>query len=897
MHSEFAYRVLRSLRTSSIAAIVDLLTPLLHIDPVAKLPPEITSLVFSYLPPRVLLGAASVSRAWRERALDSALWKEKYLAEGWTLDPTEIRDFEENFKIIDSHTKGKARKADSQDGERFQKRRAQDPDVALDSQPSWVATASAFIESESAFASMSSKTKSGQEPSQDQEMRDADSALAGPSVLGQALTTEPARDTSMSSKSISPSQGSEDLRHYSWKKSSSDGSLTFDLTLNDPLVVPTSPDTARLNYHHIYKQKRRLEENWIRGRYKSFQLPHRDHAEEAHNECVYTVQYSGKYLVSGSRDKTLRIWDLDTQRLVKRPLSGHKGSVLCLQFDASPEEDIIISGSSDTNVIIWQFSTGKILRTLEKAHNESVLNLKFDHRFLVTCSKDKMIKVWNRKQLRPGHKDYPIRGMDGGAQFPSYVVDLASLPDPKDFERYLTPEQLEPIPEYSLVMKIDSHHAAVNAVHIFKDKLVSASGDRFIKVFDIHTGVSTALCSGHHKGIACVQFDGKRIVSGSSDDTIRIFDPVSQAEVACLEGHKKLVRTIQASFGDCPGTTAAELEKEARQSDRAYFEALLAGKIAASAENVRRRGQRSAGVRPPHDVASRGARLPPGGGGHPRWARIVSGSYDETVIVWRKAPDGRWVEAHTLKQAEALRAAGAPLLPQSERREHGHPRLAGHGRVPRAVAVQLHLQAQQQAQQVHQYAQQAQQALAQAGAQAGAGAAAPNTTPGVGAAGTPSYPLVNPIPNLPPSHPIFQTLPTNAPTPQQIAAATANAHVSFILSPEAPPQGIPALMMITQASGTQSAPAPALAQQIVQHHAQQAAQQAAQQQAAATGGPGAPPMANPPVAPPQNARVFKLQFDARRIICCSQDPKIVGWDFANGDEDIATASRFFGAPA
>jgi len=43
----------------------------------------------------------------------------------------------------------------------------------------------------------------------------------------------------------------------------------------------------------------------------------------------------------------------------------------------------------------------------------------------------------------------------------------------------------------------------------------------------------------------------------------------------------------------------------------------------------------------------------------------------------------------------------------------------------------------------------------------------------------------------------------------------------------------------------------------------------------------------------QNARVFKLQFDARRIICCSQDPKIVGWDFADGDSEIVEASKFF----
>jgi len=42
------------------------------------------------------------------------------------------------------------------------------------------------------------------------------------------------------------------------------------------------------------------------------------------------------------------------------------------------------------------------------------------------------------------------------------------------------------------------------------------------------------------------------------------------------------------------------------------------------------------------------------------------------------------------------------------------------------------------------------------------------------------------------------------------------------------------------------------------------------------------------------ARVFKLQFDATRILCCSQTSVIVGWDFCNGDEELEEVSRFFG---
>lgn len=48
-----------------------------------------------------------------------------------------------------------------------------------------------------------------------------------------------------------------------------------------------------------------------------------------------------------------------------------------------------------------------------------------------------------------------------------------------------------------------------------------------------------------------------------------------------------------------------------------------------------------------------------------------------------------------------------------------------------------------------------------------------------------------------------------------------------------------------------------------------------------------------PNADPNPARVFKLQFDARRIICCSQTSDIVGWDFCNGDSELEEASRFF----
>lgn len=62
------------------------------------------------------------------------------------------------------------------------------------------------------------------------------------------------------------------------------------------------------------------------------QLPHPAHPEESHGGLVYTIKLRGSYLVSGSADKTVRVWNADTQRLIRGPLCGHEGSVICFDF-------------------------------------------------------------------------------------------------------------------------------------------------------------------------------------------------------------------------------------------------------------------------------------------------------------------------------------------------------------------------------------------------------------------------------------------------------------------------------------------------------------------------------------------------------------------------------------
>ncbi|KAE8355835.1 beta-TrCP/Slimb protein [Aspergillus coremiiformis] len=746
--AEIAYSLLRTLPISSLVAVVDRFAPLLYMDPVVKLPPEITSEIFSYLDPETLLAASLASRAWRGRIIDSSLWRGKYIDEGWRVDIDAIRAFEENHSALSSPylRKSRLRTSDTDIGEPKQKKRV--PQSWLDSRTTGY-LGSYGIERQDGHQTSAEADTEGDHLMSDVSNDQSGSASPGQRLLGSNHTWESQTDLARTML-----HGHASLSTHTPPKSS--------------ILIRMPNGGAKINWLHLYKQRRRLEDNWNRGRLTKFQIPHPEHMAECHQECIYSIQFWGNWLVSGSRDRTVRVWNIDTQRLRYRPLVGHTKSVLCLQFDPRPAEDIIMTGSSDKSVIIWRFSTGEKLREIAPAHYDSVLNLKFDERYLVTCSKDRLIKVWNRRELMAGDKDYPAIHCGSAATYPSYIVDTSQLPSPIT-EAELAKRNIQSLSPYSLLMTIAGHGAAVNAIQISADEIVSASGDRLIKIWNIRSGLCKKTLVGHEKGIACVQFDGRRIISGSNDDSVRIFDHSSGAEVACMSGHAALVRTVQAGFGDPPGAEEA-MKLEALAVDNEFLDARRSDEAVNYGPRALRRAghyQNTAGSRNPRDIKALGAHIPPGGGGS-KWARIVSGSYDEFVQVWKKDRDGTWVIGLSLSHVDSLMEINGE--------ENERPRNSRNAFARRARRARL-----------------ANQAIG-----GHHGAAGPATV----------------IPQVQHQH--------------QHAARN------------------------QQAPGNDN----------IEHH-------------------------QPP------SRVFKVQFDARKIICATQDPRIVVWDFADNDDELREASQFF----
>jgi len=102
------------------------------------------------------------------------------------------------------------------------------------------------------------------------------------------------------------------------------------------------------------------------------------------------------------------------------------------------------------------------------------------------------------------------------------------------------------------LMTLRGHEGRVHSVSFSTDgkRMVSASEDKTVKVWDAATGAELMTLRGHSDQVAGVAFspDGKRIVSGSADNTIRVWDAATGDELMTLHGHEGCVRAVSFSL-------------------------------------------------------------------------------------------------------------------------------------------------------------------------------------------------------------------------------------------------------------------------------------------------------------------------------------------------------------
>lgn len=220
----------------------------------------------------------------------------------------------------------------------------------------------------------------------------------------------------------------------------------------------------------------------------------------AHRSYVNQVIFSddGESFLSASADKTIKIWDRKTLKVI-RTLSGDPSYINTLLL--SDDGQWVISGSADRNIRIWSFDTGKILHTLS-GHQGYInsLVLAQNGQILYSGDSEGMIIVWDLKTFTP-------------------------------------------------IYRLKAHNHAINSLILVPNSpiLISASADKTIKLWNLTTQKEIRILKGHSSYVNALALtgNGETLISASADQSIKLWDIITGQEQQTFQGHTSYVMALQ----------------------------------------------------------------------------------------------------------------------------------------------------------------------------------------------------------------------------------------------------------------------------------------------------------------------------------------------------------------
>ncbi len=251
-----------------------------------------------------------------------------------------------------------------------------------------------------------------------------------------------------------------------------------------------------------------------------------------------------RLLLSGSGDRTLKLWDTVLGRCEKT-LYGHTAAVNSVSLNH--RKGLALSGGADKTLRLWSIKTGQCVQTFEE--HEAVIKavcLSPDGRLALSGCENGELRVWEaatgKLRVRLGQRGPAINSISISR------ISATVLTGSGDYTGEDNLVHLWDLDSTQCLRTFTGHERAVNSVSFSGDgrKVLSGSSDSTARLWDVETGKCLQVFEGHERAVnsVCLTMDGQNALSGGFDQSLKLWNSEDGKCLRTFEGHNAAVNSV-----------------------------------------------------------------------------------------------------------------------------------------------------------------------------------------------------------------------------------------------------------------------------------------------------------------------------------------------------------------
>jgi len=258
-----------------------------------------------------------------------------------------------------------------------------------------------------------------------------------------------------------------------------------------------------------------------------------------HSAPVTSVDFSpcGRYVLSGSKDKTIKLWDIATGREI-RTFRGHSDVVSSVKF--LPDGRHVVSSSWDGSVRLWDVTSGlEVSASKEHEYKVYAIAVSRDGKYALSGSEDRSVILWNLRGLH-------VAKRFGGSNLEQSITSSAAIfPKLRDKTSLFWQSAAKSPGKSTVKASAAGHMESVVSVQLSKKGTYALSGglDFSMRLWDVSKGETVKVFKLPLVEFLAVAFspNGRYALSGNRDSVLRLWKISNGEMIYEFKGHTDAV--------------------------------------------------------------------------------------------------------------------------------------------------------------------------------------------------------------------------------------------------------------------------------------------------------------------------------------------------------------------